>query len=54
MLANKFMVVDFLRHLITEDEIFLQVPDHESYRGQLGLLRRLQQTADKFENKRRF
>jgi hypothetical protein len=43
------VLADFLRYLIMEDQIFAQVPDHESYNGQHGLVRRLGAAARKFE-----
>jgi hypothetical protein len=43
------VVADFIRYLVAEDEIFAQVPDHESYNGQLGPIRKLEAAARRFE-----
>jgi hypothetical protein len=47
--SNAVALAGFLRHVIAEDQIFVQVPDHESYRGQLGLVRKLQGAVTRFE-----
>jgi len=39
------LVARFIRYLISEDQIFCRVPDHESYTGQIDLLRKLEATA---------
>jgi len=48
---NQFYGVmgNFLRYLVTEDQLFCRIPDHESYRGQAVLLNKLEATARKFE-----
>ena len=48
---NQFygVMANFLRYLVTEDQLFCRIPDHESYRGQAVLLNKLEATARKFE-----
>ena len=48
---NQFngVMANFLRYLVTEDQLFCRIPDHESYRGQAVLLKKLEATARKFE-----
>ena len=36
---------DHFRYLVTEDQLFCRIPDHESYRGQAVLLNKLEATA---------
>ena len=48
---NQFhgVMANFLRYLVTEDQLFCRIPDHESYRGQAVLLNKLEATARRFE-----
>ena len=48
---NQFygVMAHFLRYLVTEDQLFCRIPNHESYRGQIALFRKIDATARKFE-----
>ena len=43
------VMANFLRYLVTEDQLFCRIPDHESYSGQIALLKKMEAMARKFE-----
>jgi len=45
------VIASFLRYLIAEDQIYCRIPDHESYAGQVALMRKMESTAHWFEQK---
>ena len=42
------VIASFLRYLMTEDQVYGRVPDHESYAGQIALLKKMEATASRF------
>ena len=46
-----FLVADFLHYVISEDRTFARVPEHESYNGQLAIIKRLETSAQRFEGR---
>ena len=43
------VLATFLRYLMAEDQIYCRVPDHESYAGQVILMRKVESSARWFE-----
>ena len=46
---SRAVIANFLRYLMAEDQVYCRIPLHESYAGQVALMRKMEASAQYFE-----